>query len=631
MTLPESFLALGVDAELVAALSSVGLDTPTPIQARTIPALIAGRDVLGEARTGTGKTAAYGVPLIERHLLDAHDDSAAGAVRALVLVPTRELALQAAAAFEPWLKASPARGTPIAAVYGGQPFAPQARALRDARLCIGTPGRIADHLRRGTLRLDGLSTIVLDEADEMLRMGFVDEIEAILAQTPSNRQTVLFSATMAESIRSIARKHLRDPLEIRVESGARATTTVEHRAIIIPVAHKTELLTRLLETETERDAVIVFVRTKAQTERLADELVRAGHSAAALSGDLDQNAREAVVQRLHAGHLDVVVATDVAARGLDVARLTHVVHYDIPNDAEAYVHRSGRTGRAGRSGVSILFVEPRQRRRLDVFAQHGGIRANLITPPDRMTVQMARRQRLLGNLVAQLAKVEGARPAAQELLELLNAQHPDRSLEDWFMAALSLAPGALAALHTPSDHRADPLLAPPRTTRRDEAESNKPVRRERPARRSDSSDAFETFTIMVGRNHGASPREIFGALANEGGLSRDVIGRIRIGDQSSELELAASLIAKLTPAQLAKLGTIRVVGQPLRLTRGDGRPEGPPRGRREPTPRNPRHASGKPATTGKPRTTSRKTPRNTAAHARGGDAPPRVFSTRRPH
>jgi ATP-dependent RNA helicase DeaD len=348
-----TFRELALSEPVLAALDAVGYESPSPIQAATIPPLLEGRDMLGQAQTGTGKTAAFALPILSKI------DLAQRPPQALVLAPTRELAIQVAEAFQKYAAKLP--GFHVLPIYGGQSYVPQLAALkRGVHVVVGTPGRIIDHMERGTLDLSQLKTLVLDEADEMLRMGFIDDIETILQKTPDTRQTALFSATMPSQIRRIAQTYLKSPAEVTIKSKTSTATNIRQRYWLVSGANKLDALTRILEAETF-DGMIIFARTKAGTQELADKLEARGFSAAALNGDMEQRARERVVARLKSGDLDIVVATDIAARGLDVERISHVFNYDIPTDTESYVHRIGRTGRAGRSGEAILFVSPRER------------------------------------------------------------------------------------------------------------------------------------------------------------------------------------------------------------------------------------------------------------------------------
>ncbi|VAW97304.1 DEAD-box ATP-dependent RNA helicase DeaD (= CshA), partial [hydrothermal vent metagenome] len=351
-----AFDQLALSKPILKALDEVGYESPSPIQAETIPLLLEGRDVLGQAQTGTGKTAAFALPLLSN--LDLKQKNP----QVLVLAPTRELAIQVAEAFQKYAKHL--KGFHVLPVYGGQDYRGQIRALqRGVHVVVGTPGRVMDHMRRGTLKLDQLTAMVLDEADEMLRMGFVDDVEWILEQTPDERQIALFSATMPTQIRRIATRHLSNPAQITIKAKAATVDTIRQRFWPVSGMHKLDALTRICEAE-PFEAMIVFVRTKTATVELAEKLSARGYAAAAINGDIQQNLRERSINNLKKGKLDILVATDVAARGLDVERISHVVNYDIPYDTEAYVHRIGRTGRAGRKGDAILFVAPREKRLL---------------------------------------------------------------------------------------------------------------------------------------------------------------------------------------------------------------------------------------------------------------------------
>lgn len=350
---PLGFRELGLPDTLVRVLAEVGYESPSPIQAATIPLLLAGRDLLGQAQTGTGKTAAFALPILARV------DLSQARTQALVLAPTRELAIQVAEAFQRY--AAHLKDFHVLPIYGGQGYGPQLAALRrGVQVVVGTPGRIIDHLERGSLNLDHVRHVVLDEADEMLRMGFIDAVEGILEKAPKERQTALFSATMPAPIRRIAQRHLRDPAEIEIRAKTRTAANVRQRYWMVSGLHKLDALTRILEAESF-EAMIIFARTKQATEELAGKLQARGFSAAAINGDVPQPLRERCIQKLKDGQLDILVATDVAARGLDVDRISHVFNYDVPYDTESYVHRIGRTGRAGRSGEAILFIAPRER------------------------------------------------------------------------------------------------------------------------------------------------------------------------------------------------------------------------------------------------------------------------------
>ena len=401
------FHDLGIDAAVLRALTGLGYEAPTPIQAATIPALLAGSDLLGQAQTGTGKTAAFALPVLSKIDLERAQP------QALVLVPTRELAIQVAEAFQSY--AAQMKGFHVLPIYGGQSYTPQIKGLaRGAHVVVGTPGRIMDHMKRGTLNLSGLSFLVLDEADEMLQMGFIDDIEWILEQAPATRQVALFSATLPSPIRRIAQKHLRSPREITIQSKTSTAANIRQRYWLVSGLHKLDALTRILEAETF-DAMLIFVRTKIETVDLADRLQARGFDAAALNGDIPQAQRERTINALKAGKLDIVVATDVAARGLDVERVSHVVNYDVPYDSESYIHRIGRTGRAGRSGEAILFIAPRERNMLRIIERATRQRIDQMNLPSIADVNEQRVARFKQRITAALEADEGA--AFRELIE----------------------------------------------------------------------------------------------------------------------------------------------------------------------------------------------------------------------
>ncbi|MEO0325680.1 MAG: DEAD/DEAH box helicase, partial [Myxococcota bacterium] len=424
------FDAFGLDPRLVEALGSLGFESPTPIQAEALPPLLEGRDVIGRARTGSGKTAAFGLPLLERV-----KDEGRREVRALVLAPTRELALQVTDAIRTFAKRLPVR---VVTVYGGASYGPQLAALRQGvPVVVGTPGRVLDHLERGTLDLSRLEMIVLDEADEMLRMGFLEDVETILSKTPETRQVALFSATMPDRIQAIAAKHLRDPLTVQVEGKALSTGHITQRAVVVPQRFKAETLQRLLAAE-PIEAAIVFSRTRAGAAEIADLLARDGLAADALHGDLNQAARERVLTRFRAGLLEVVVATDVAARGIDVERISHVINLDLPPDPETYVHRIGRTGRAGREGVAISMVTPAEVPRARYFQRALKVNIERMPVPSDAVIASSRSDEIQQLLDAQLA--EGTGSGAGDVVRALEEEH---DLRDIAAAALTL----LAAEH----------------------------------------------------------------------------------------------------------------------------------------------------------------------------------------
>ncbi|WP_166268545.1 DEAD/DEAH box helicase [Marinobacter caseinilyticus] len=446
-----SFADLGLDPAVLEAVVAVGYEKPSPIQAQSIPLLLNGDNLLGTAQTGTGKTAAFALPLLSRI------DHKAKEAQILVLTPTRELAIQVAEAFSTY--ASKIRGFQVLPIYGGQDFYPQLKALkRGAQVIVGTPGRTLDHLRRGTLKLDTLKSLVLDEADEMLRMGFIDDVEAILAATPANCQRALFSATMPGPIRKVAQTYLSNAVEVKIENQTKTVARTTQYVLPIYAERKLDALTRILEVE-PFDATIIFVRTKAETTLLAEKLSARGHSVAPLNGDLNQRQREQTVEDLKRGKKDIVVATDVAARGLDVPRITHVINYDVPYDTEAYIHRIGRTGRAGREGKAILLVTPRERSWLRTLERATNSPMESYQLPSPVDLQKMREEQFEAQLMT--FAEDGKQPKAVELLNGI----AERNNVDIAVLAGALAcwmetaqPGALpleqpAALPIPSPER----------------------------------------------------------------------------------------------------------------------------------------------------------------------------------
>ena len=544
-TTPPTFGDLGLPDALLSALERLGYETPTGIQRQTIPPLLAGRDLLGHAPTGTGKTAAFALPLLARV------DPTARSVQALVLVPTRELALQVAEAFARY--AAGIAGFHVLPVYGGQAYDVQIRALRRAaHVVVGTPGRVIDHLRRGTLDLSNLSALVLDEADEMLRMGFIDDVEWILGETPPGRQIALFSATMPDAIQRIARGHLQAPQEISIRAQAAAESTIRQRYWLVSGVHKLDALTRILEVE-RFDGIIVFVRTKTATVDLAERLDARGFAAAALSGDLPQKAREQVVERLKNGAIDVVVATDVAARGLDVERVSHVINYDIPYDTEAYVHRIGRTGRAGRHGEAILFVAPRERRMLAAIEKATKRRIERLTLPSTEVVNSKRIADFEQKITDTLA--EGDLDFLRGLLERYEANHDVPALE------IASALGKMALADRPllvAEAPAQPAASADRGARPPERSASPP------------RIAMERYRIEVGRRHGVKPGNVMGAIANEAGLDSRHIGRIDIREDHTVVELPKGMPREV----FEDLKRTRVRGVALAITRETGRDPG---------------------------------------------------------
>ncbi|MDR2001282.1 MAG: DEAD/DEAH box helicase [Zoogloeaceae bacterium] len=549
----DSFAALQLPPALLSALAEVGYETPSPIQAACIPSLLAGRDVLGEAQTGTGKTAAFALPTLARIDLTVKKP------QALVLTPTRELAIQVAEAFQKYAKHLP--GFHVLPVYGGQSMVVQLRALsRGAHVIVGTPGRVMDHLERKSLSLDTLQTLVLDEADEMLRMGFIEDIEWILEHTPKERQTALFSATMPEPIRRITKRYQRDPEHIKIKSVTATVATIRQRYWVARGADKLDALTRILEAEDDFDAAIIFVRTKLATVDLAEKLEARGLEAAALNGDMHQGMREQVIERLKNGGLDIVVATDVAARGIDVPRISHVINYDVPYDTEAYVHRIGRTGRAGRAGSAILFVAPREMRMLKAIETATRQKIEPVTLPTAGEVAERR--------VAQFQ---------QQILETLGNENLDyfydviRRMEGEQNVATRQIAAALAFLAT-RDRPLQPDLpdipaAPPAREYGEKPQREKrAVKTEVSAKPTLADGELRRYRIEVGRNLGATPKEIVGAIANEGGIAGKYIGQIHVFAEFATVELPADLPKEV----MATLKKTRVKQTPLNLRLFDG-------------------------------------------------------------
>jgi ATP-dependent RNA helicase DeaD len=532
--------------------------------------------MLGQAQTGTGKTAAFALPALTRIDLTKHEP------QVLVLVPTRELALQVAEAFLKY--AAHLQGFHVLPIYGGQSYQPQLNALRrGVHVVVGTPGRVIDHMNRGTLKLSGLTLLVLDEADEMLRMGFIDAVESILEQTPPQRQVALFSATIPAPIRRIASRHLRSPIEVTIKSKTSTATNIRQRYWMVSGLHKLDALTRILEAETF-DGMLIFTRTKQSTVELAEKLEARGFAAAPLNGDIPQPLRERTVARLKAGQIDIVVATDVAARGLDVERIGHVVNYDVPYDTESYVHRIGRTGRAGRNGEAILFIAPRERNMLRAIER---ATRQVIEPMNLPTVDAVNALRIAKfkqRVTETIAKGEAS--AFRPVLEQLEAES-GLPLIDIAAALASLSQGTTPLLLTGKSERlAEVLPQPPRTpppsrlpapSRLPEvprAPSETPgFERTRQPRAKSAASPMETFRIEVGSVHGIKPGNIVGAIANEAGIEGVHIGRVDIREDHSFVDLPEGM-----PKQIFKdLQRVRVAGRELRINRVSEKPPKPPR------------------------------------------------------
>ena len=535
-----TFAELGLAPAINRVIDEVGYETPSPIQAHSIPPLLEGRDLLGQAQTGTGKTAAFALPLLSRLNLKKKKP------QILVLTPTRELALQVSEAIRTY--ARHLKGFQVLPIYGGQSMSQQLRQLhRGVHAVVGTPGRIQDHLRRGTLDLTNLMCVVLDEADEMLRMGFVADVEEILKETPAERQTALFSATMPKEVMGIARRHLQDPVEIRIKAKTSTVETIEQRFWQVKGLHKLDALTRILEAE-EIEGMLVFVRTKIATVDLAEKLESRGFSCAPLNGDMTQSLREKTVERLKAGTLDIVVATDVAARGLDVKRISHVVNYDIPYDTESYIHRIGRTGRAGREGQAILFVAPRERRMLAAIERATRQPITAMSLPSRKDIS----NRRTGLFKEQIAEAMESQDLEffEELIDSYQHQY------DVGLRRIAATLAYLVQKDKPlqmDDGVEEELAAPteaPAHSRRSHATSDTHLQR---------------YRIEVGRTHGVEPKHIVGAIANEANIKSRDIGQIKINHDHCLVDLPQNMPS----ATFRLLQKVWVCGQQLQISPAD--------------------------------------------------------------
>lgn len=565
-----AFDQLGLSKPIMKVLDDVGYETPSPIQAETIPLMLEGRDVLGQAQTGTGKTAAFALPILSKLDIKQKDP------QVMVLAPTRELAIQVAEAFQKY--ATHIKGFHVLPVYGGQDYSGQIRALkRGVHVVVGTPGRVMDHMRKGTLKLNNLSTLVLDEADEMLRMGFIDDVEWILEQTPEQRQIALFSATMPHQVKKIATRHLNNPALVTIKVTTASADLIRQRFWPVSGMHKLDALTRILEAETF-DGMIIFVRTKIVTVELAEKLSARGFAATALNGDIAQKQRERTVEQLKKGKLDILVATDVAARGLDVDRVSHVVNYDIPYDTEAYIHRIGRTGRAGRQGDAILFVAPRERRMLGAIEKATNKKIEMMELPSTELINDKRIEQFKQAISDTLANEDLTLFAS--LIEQYQQDHNVPALE--IAAALARlvqgdSPLLLQNKPTPKadrnwdkQNRNDGNRDGRKPRRERGAERERGAGRERGAERSRAprrdappDKGMERFRIEVGHDHEVMPGNIVGAIANEAGIDAQHIGRITIFDDHSTVDLPSDMPNEI----FNELKKVWVSGQTLKISR----------------------------------------------------------------
>ena len=594
MTTITGFNDLGLAPAIKKALARIGYEQPSPIQAASIPPILAGQDVLGTAQTGTGKTAAFALPTLSRIDLSITNP------QVLVLAPTRELAIQVAEAFQNY--ASDLKGFHVLPVYGGSSMSTQLRMLkRGVHVVVGTPGRIMDHLRRGTLKLNNLNTVVLDEADEMLRMGFIDDINWILEHKPENCQTTLFSATMPKPIRKVAENYLNNPVEIKIESKTSTVERITQRYWKAVGTHKLDALTRILDVE-EFDGVIIFVRTKTLTAELADKLEARGHSAAAINGDMSQQLRERTIAQLKSSKIDILVATDVAARGIDVARISHVINYDIPYDTEAYVHRIGRTGRAGREGQAILFVAPREVRMLRAIEN---ATRQTITPmalPSREEVQARRIDQLKEDIDKALAA------DLKQYAEIVKLYCEERTISgDALAAALLHMLQQDKSVLLPDANSSEPSRGKHGIGFDDKDNSRKRKKHTQPELTGEPI-AMERFRLSVGKAHEVKPGDIVGAIANEADLSSAYIGQIILHEEYSTVDLPASMPKALQHT----LSKTRVRNIPMQLTSegpADDMIPGAPkarRGNKRPPSRAPKKRFDADKTTAKKRTYSKK-------------------------
>ena len=560
-----TFQQLALSAPILQALNDVGYETPSPIQAETIPLLLSGRDVLGQAQTGTGKTAAFALPALSNIDINQRDP------QILVLAPTRELAIQVAEAFHKYAKHI--KGFSVLPIYGGQEYGGQIRSLkRGVHAVVGTPGRVMDHIRKGTLNLDGLKTLVLDEADEMLRMGFIDDVEWILEQTPKTRQIALFSATMPTQVRRIATAHLSDPAQITIKMKTATANLIRQRFWPVSGMHKLDALTRILEAETF-DGMIIFVRTRIATVEVAEKLSARGFTASALNGDIPQAQRERTIDQLKKGKVDIIVATDVAARGLDVERISHVVNYDIPHDTEAYIHRIGRTGRAGREGDAILFVAPRERRMLNAIERATSKKIELMELPSTELINDKR--------IAQFIQASADTLATEDLglfkhlVEQYQNEHNVPAIEiASALAKLVQGDSPLLLQHKPVP-RADKAWDArgndqPRTRDRSKG-SERSDRPQRARKDAPPEKGMQRFRIEVGHIHKVMPGNIVGAIANEANIDAQNIGRINIFDDHSTIDLPADMPEDI----YAGLKKVWVAGQTLNISREGEAPKAP--------------------------------------------------------
>jgi len=532
------FAALGLRESLLATLTTLGYEGPTPIQERTIPILLAGRDLIGQAQTGTGKTAAFALPMLQKI------DLSVRGTQALILTPTRELAMQVAEAVHSY--AHGMEGLNVLPVYGGAPIVHQLKRLeRGVQIVVGTPGRLIDHLDRKSLRLDTIKMLVLDEADEMLKMGFIEDVERILGEAPPTRQIALFSATMPAEVLRIAQRHMPDAEKVSIEHKAHTGPDIDQRFINLSEGQKLDVLTQMLELE-ENDATLIFRRTKTGAAELAERLEGRGFAAVAMHGDMKQNERESVIRRLRAGTIEIVVATDVAARGLDVEQITHVVNFDVPYDVEAYVHRIGRTGRAGRKGVATLFVTPRERKMMREIERYTKSPIKPMRIPTQSDVAARRVSQLKETIRKNLA--EGDLDLYLEIVEQLAEEGPND------MAEIAAAAVRLASGTRPIAEKEIPQVAAPPVVEHE--------KRARPApHRKEDNEPKTRISMAVGKRDGIRPADVVGSIANEANVAGRDIGPIEIRDDITYVVIPTRYVDQV----LQKVGRKRFRGKALNV------------------------------------------------------------------
>ncbi|WMS88794.1 DEAD/DEAH box helicase [Pleionea litopenaei] len=547
-----SFEQLSLPDSILQALKVIGYEKPSPIQEACIPLIQQDIDLIGQAQTGTGKTAAFALPSL------AKVDVSVNKPQVCVICPTRELAIQVAEAFGEYAKFI--KGFRVLPIYGGQPYPPQLRQLdKGVHVVVGTPGRIMDHMRRGSLKWDHLKTLVLDEADEMLRMGFIDDVEWILEHTPEQRQIALFSATMPKPIKKVAEKFLNEPQHVQIESKAKTASTIEQLFVSVSNNYKLEALTRILESENS-DATIIFMRTKSSCDELAKKLTARGFSAEAIHGDMQQKQREQMVQQLKDNKIDIIIATDVAARGLDVERISHVINYDIPHDSESYVHRIGRTGRAGREGKAILFVAPRERHLLRMIERNNSTTIARMSLPSVEVINDERTRRFLDDVQQQI--IAGEHEAFRHIIERIQSEHNQSGVDiASALASLLFKDKPLLLENLPEIPDFEDSKGGRSNSNKPSGRGKAPVRTQAEPLKGDPDVELQRYVIHVGRDHGVSPKHIVGAIANEAEMESRYIGNIKLFDDVSTVDLPSGM----PPEVMRILQRARVCGQSLNI------------------------------------------------------------------